>query len=203
MHRTTVAVLMAGLTLAACNQATEQRAANAANSVGAAADAMGNRIENVTENAVAEMTPTPTPQDFVNMAGKSDAFEIAAARLAATNAQSAEVKAFAQKMIEAHTASTAKIKAAAGKAQPTVKPDPSLTADQKEDLADLKKLTGAKFDAEYVEGQVEAHEDALKLMRSFAKDGADGSLKAVAGDIAPVVEGHLKMARDLHDRTDE
>lgn len=197
----TVLLLAGCASLAACNNA-EQRAENAAASVGATADAAGDRIENAADNGMAALTPTPTPQEFVNRAAKSDAFEIAAARLAAKSAQSSEVKAFAEKMITAHTESTAKVKAAAAKASPAITPDPTLTADQQEDLAVLGKLTGAKFDEEYMDGQVDAHEDALALMRVFADGGADAGLKAAAVEIAPVVEGHLTMARELDEKTD-
>jgi putative membrane protein len=199
----TIAALLAGsASLAACNNA-EQRTENAAASAAATADATGDRIENAVDNSMAALTPTPTPQDFVNRAARSDAFELSAARLAAKNAQSVEVKAFAEQMIKAHTESTAKIKAAAGKASPAITPDPALTAEQNEDLAELGKLTGAKFDEEYMDGQVDAHEDALALMRAFAGDGADAGLKAAASEIALVVESHLRMARDLEKKTEQ
>lgn len=202
MSRITFTILVTGLTLAACNEASERRAENAAGSAAATAEATGDRIENAADNALSAIMPTPSAQDFVNKAAKSDAFEIEGAKLAAAQAQSPEVKAFAAQMIKAHTDSSAKVKAAAGKAKPAIKPDARLTRDQQEDLAELKKLTGAKFDDEYVDGQVDAHEDALALMRSYASGGNDPALKATAGEIAPVVEGHLKMARDLEAKTD-
>lgn len=197
-----VAILLASTSLAACNN-TEQRAENAAAAVESAADATGNRLENAADATMAAVTPTPTTADFVNTAAKSDAFEIAAAKLAAKNAASPEVKAFATGMITAHTASTAQIKAAAVKASPAVTPNAALTAAQNEDLADLGKLTGAKFDEEYIEGQVDAHEDALRLMKAYAGDGADAGLKAAAAQIAPAVEGHLGKARALKDKIDK
>lgn len=188
--------------LAACNNA-EQRSENFAASVEASADAAGDSIENSADNAMAALTPTPNPQDFVNRAAKSDAFELATARLATKNAASPEVKSFAEQMIKAHTDSTAKIKAAAAKANPAITPDATLTADQDEDLAELGRLNGAQFDEEYIDGQVDAHEEALALMRAFATDGADAGLKATAGDIAPVIENHLGMARALETKTDK
>lgn len=204
MSRTTslTAILLAAGSLAACNNA-EQRADNAAAAVEAAADATGNRIENAADATMAAVTPTPATADFVNTAAKSDAFEIAAAKLAAKNAVSPEVKAFAAEMITAHTAPTAKIKAAAGTASPAIMPDATLTADQNEDLAELGKLNGAKFEEEYIDGQVDAHEDALRLMRAYGADGADTGLRAVAAEIAPTVDGHLNKARGLKAKFDK
>ena len=100
-------------------------------------------------------------------------------------------------MVAAHTESTAKIKAAAKAASPAITPDATLTKDQAEDLAELKTLKGAAFDKEYIDGQVDAHEDALDLMRKYAADGNVVSLKQAAGEIAPVVEKHLSSARAL------
>ena len=64
-------------------------------------------------------------------------------------------------------------------------------------MAELKTLKGAAFDKEYIDGQVDAHEDALDLMRKYAADGNVVSLKQAAGEIAPVVEKHLSSARAL------
>ncbi|MBY8825018.1 DUF4142 domain-containing protein [Sphingomonas colocasiae] len=197
-----MATLLAGTVLAACGDAGERRAENAADALENKVEAYEDRIENAADNAAIAVIPTPAPQDFVNRAARGDAFEIAAARLAAKNAASAEVKAFAQAMIKAHTESTAKLKAAAAKASPAIVADATLSRDQNEDLAELGRKTGAAFDEDYMDGQVDAHEDALKLMRNFAADGADAGLKTAAGEIAPVVEGHLKMARDLEAKVD-
>ncbi|BAK65718.1 hypothetical protein SLG_10430 [Sphingobium sp. SYK-6] len=178
------------LAVAACNSNVEQ---DVEGTVDRAENAATNTIDNVTQS----LTPTPSGQEFANTAARSDAFEIAAAKLAATNAQSAEVKEFAQKMIEAHTQSTARIKEAAGASQPQITPDATLSRDQQEDLNELKALKGAKFDEEYIDGQVDAHEDALALMRKYATDGTVTPLKAAAGELAPVIEQHLAHARRL------
>jgi len=191
--------------LAACSQKTQDNTANtvsdigsdvsntAGNAIDAAGDATGNAL-NAAGNA---LNPAPTGQEFADKAAKSDAFEIAAAKLAKTNAGSSGVKAFAATMIEAHTGSTAKIKAAAAKATPAIKPDPTLTSDQQSKLDDLGKLKGADFDKAYIDGQVSAHEDALSLMKGYADNGDTPSLKTAAGEIAPVVQKHLDMAKGL------
>ena len=100
-------------------------------------------------------------------------------------------------MVAAHSDSTAKIKAAAKTASPAITPNATLTKDQSEDLAELKALKGTEFDKEYIDGQVDAHEDALELMRKYAADGTIASLKQAAGEIAPVVEKHLSSAKAL------
>ncbi|MBT2245984.1 DUF4142 domain-containing protein [Sphingobium sp. BHU LFT2] len=193
MSVATIAVLALG----ACSPKAEQKADNALNDTGAAVSGVLNSTDNVIDNAQQALTTTPTGQEFADAAAKSDAFEIEAAKLAATNAQSPAVKEFAKMMVAAHTESTAKIKAAAKAASPAIAPNATLTEDQADDLAELKALKGAEFDKEYMDGQADAHEDALELMRKYAADGTVASLKQAAGEIAPIVEKHLSKARAL------
>lgn len=185
------------LALAACGPKTENAVDSAANSAGNALSDAGNATSNAIGQAGKAITPTPTGQEFADAAAKSDAFEIAAAKLAASNASSPAVKGFAKMMISAHTESTAKIKKAATAANPAITPAATLTKDQTEDLAELKALTGAKFDEEYIDGQVDAHEDVLALMQKYAADGTVPSLKTAASEIAPNVQRHLDSARAL------
>jgi putative membrane protein len=143
------------------------------------------------------MAATPSAQQFADLAAKSDAFEIAAAKLAQANGASAAVKAFAAKMIAAHTDSTAKIKKAAAAATPAITPNPSLTSDYDTRLADLGKLKGADFDKAYVAGQIDAHNQALSLLQLYGDKGDSPPLKAAANEIIPVVKDHLVMVRGL------
>jgi len=191
--------------LGACSQKSQDTTTNAVTDIGSdisnttsnAVDTATSATGNALDAAGNALNPTPTGQEFADKAAKSDAFEIAAAKLAKTNAESADVKKFAAMMIEAHTGSTAKIKAAAAKATPAIKPDPTLTSDLQSKLDDLGKLKGADFDKAYIDGQVSAHEDALSLMKSYADKGDTPSLKTAAGEIAPKVQEHLDMAKKL------
>ena len=185
------------LSLAGCGKKAEQTADSVANGAAETADTAGAMASNAMVDVQQAMTPTPTGQDFVDKAAKSDAFEIAAAKIAQTNASSQAVKDFAAEMIKAHTESTAKIKAAAATATPAITPNATLTKDQDEDLTELRALKGAAFDEAYIDDQVDAHQDALVLMRDYAEHGDTASLKAAAGEIAPVVQKHLDHAKSL------
>jgi putative membrane protein len=100
-------------------------------------------------------------------------------------------------MIKAHTDSTAKMKAAAATANPALTPNAEMTADQQEDLAELGKMKGVEFDKEYIDDQVNAHEDAVVLLRDYSAKGDTPALRTVAGELLPVVQGHLDHARRL------
>jgi len=184
------------LSLAACNKA-EHSASTAANSASEAANDAGAAASNAMVDVKQALSPTPSAQDFVNSAAKSDAYEVAAAKLALTNGSSQAVKDFASQMIKDHTDSTAKIKAAAAKASPAITPDAKMTDDQSDDLADLGKKKGADFDEAYVDDQVSAHQTTLAMMRDYAEHGDAAPLKAVAAQIAPVVQKHLDHIKSM------
>ncbi|HEX4695701.1 DUF4142 domain-containing protein [Sphingomonas sp.] len=186
------------LSLAACGSRTDNMTStDTSNTMTTTADDNMTSAGGDTNAMDAAVNPAMTAQQFVDTAAKSDAFEIATAKLAESNAASADVKAFARKMITDHTNSTAKIKAAAAKSTPPVTPDPTMTDAQKSMLADLGKLKGADFDKQYVSGQIDAHEQALTLMKNYADAGDSAPLKAAAGEIAPVVQGHLDMVKGM------
>jgi putative membrane protein len=193
MRHGTIALLSAAaLAVAACGQKSGDTASNGAaggeaSNMGAGDDAMLNGTAPAASGA----------QAFANTAASSDAFEIATSQLAQGSAKSAAVKAFARKMIEGHTASTAKLKTAAAAATPAVTPDPALTADQQQRLDALRGKTGADFDTAYAAEQVAAHEMTLSALKAYAANGEAASLKTFASGMVPTVAAHLNMAKGL------
>jgi len=151
-------------------------------------------VDTSVTNEVAVALPS-ADQVFANTAASSDAFEIAAAKLALTNAGSPGIKKFAQMMIDAHTESTAKLKTAAGAT--SVTPDPTLTQDQQQKLEALQALKGADFDRAYAAGQVGAHESTLAALKDYSANGAVPQFKAFATQLVPIVTAHLNMAKAL------
>lgn len=178
------------------NEAAYGNDAMAANEAGtsdqlnnaAAATAMGNNM--AAPGAV-------TAQQFVDTASATDAYEIAAAKLAESKSSSKPVKDFAAQMIKDHTKSTADLKTAAAKAdgKPTVKGE--MTAEQQANLTALQGKTGADFDSAYISQQVDAHQKALAALQSYAQTGDSPPLKDFASNTAKVVEHHLDMAQKL------
>jgi putative membrane protein len=180
-------IMLSGmLVLAACGQKSE----TANNDMNVATD------NGVALNGAAEAAPL-TSQGFSNAAAASDRFEIESSKLAASSAQSAAVKSFAAKMITAHTASTAKLKAAAASLSPAVTPDDTLSSDQQQKLDNLKGLHGAAFDSAYASAQVDAHQTALGALNGYAASGDNATLKDLAKGMVPTVTAHLNMAKSL------
>lgn len=137
-----------------------------------------------------------TAKQYVAMAAASDMFEIQSSKLALERGRSAEVKSYAQHMISDHSTTTSDLKAAAQ--QENISVPKAMMAKQKRMLAKLKATSGTRFDAAYVEMQRMSHKDALALHSSYAKNGDDAALQAVAKKAVPIVEEHYQTVRGLH-----
>ena len=138
-----------------------------------------------------------TAQAFADAASASDAYEIAASKLAETKSSNAEVKSFAADMVKDHTKSTADLKAAAAKAEGNPKPSGTMTAEQQANMTKLQGLSGTDFDKEYASQQVDAHQKALDALQGYAAGGDSAPLKEFASKTATVVQHHLDMAKKL------
>jgi putative membrane protein len=139
----------------------------------------------------------PSAQDFANKVAASDQFEIGTSKLALTNSQSPAVKDFAQKMIDAHSQSTAKLKKAAGSVAPAITPDATLAPDQQQSLDQLRTKKEADFDQQYVIVQRDAHQRTLAVLKDYSVKGDQPPLNSFAHEAIPIVSGHLAMARNL------
>jgi len=170
--------------------------------------ACGKPAENTDAAAVPDANPTatvPTPADesaapdFVAKAAASDMFEIESSKVALERARSAEVKAFAQMMIDMHTQTTADLKAAIADSGLALTPPAMLPEDKAAVLTDLKGAEAADFDKKYMDEQIDGHQAALDLMTRYAQDGDNAVLKAAAAKTAPIVQDHLTKAKTLRD----
>lgn len=138
----------------------------------------------------------PAPKDFVTAASQSDQYEMQAARVAIAQSRNPRVVSFAQMMIRDHTRLTQDLRAAA-QASHLPPPDPGMSSDQASMLSALQSLRGADFDKAYAKQQTLAHTQALAVETSFASAGSDANLKKAARSALPVIQEHLKMARQL------
>ena len=187
-------LLSSMLAVAACGQKSETTANVDMNATDTTMTNMD--TGNMAANDTAAVSPT-SAQGFVNAAAASDKFEIETSKLASAAGASAATKAFATKMIDAHTASTAKLKSTLSGMNPPVTPDDALTAEQQSTLDNLKTLKGADFDAAYKTAQVDAHTKTLDALKNYSASGDTPALKTFADGLIPTVTAHLNMARGL------
>ena len=203
-------VATAGLMLlAACNQETASNSVPAANTPPAQTaqnePAPGTRNETVSaaKDAVAGAVGTVSAElttstkGFVDAAAVSDMYEVQAGQLATMRAHAADVKNFGQKMVEEHTKSSSELKSILAKSAPSFMPPMQLDARREGMLNDLKGAKDEDFEGRYIAQQTNAHDEALILMRGYAKDGDNPDIKDFAAKVQPVVQMHRDMITDI------
>jgi putative membrane protein len=150
--------------------------------------------------ALAADVPPPT-KTFIDKVAVSNKFEIDTSELALKYGKSADVKTFAQQMIDDHKKAGADFKA--GLARANIEPPAdSLDVSHTAKYAKLRVFTTEKgFDSAYVDAQMQAHEDAVTTFRDYAANGPTPAVKAFAEKTLPTLEHHLEMAKALRSKT--
>jgi predicted outer membrane protein len=149
----------------------------------AGATASGGALSSADKKAIMDM-------------GMSNMAEVETGKIAVAKAQSPEVKAFAQQMIDDHTKAQTEVQTLAqakGVTLPT-----ELDAKHKAMGAKLNKLSGEQFDKEYMKNAgVADHKTVHAKLVKDGKGAKDPEVKALAEKMRPVVEQHLKSAQAL------
>ena len=135
------------------------------------------------------------PQEFTTKAAGAGDFEIQSSQLALSKSQNADIKTFAQMMIDDHTKAAEALKTAAA-AQGTSMPT-AQDADSAGKLQQLQGASGADFDKLYVQMQTDAHIAAVGLYAGYAQNGQAGAIKDHATKTLPTLKMHYDMVLKL------
>jgi putative membrane protein len=129
-----------------------------------------------------------TARYFIIQASIGNLQEIAIGRLAAEQATSPDVKAFANKMVADHSKAEAQLMQlikARGFQIPRDATDPPV-----EDLM-LRNAPAKDFDRMYVHMMVPDHRQTVQLFEKYALTGKDPDVNAFAQQTLPVLKEHL------------
>lgn len=142
--------------------------------------------------------PVPPPlasvdQTFVNAAAGIDASEIQMAQMAESKARSSRIKAFAEKMVTDHNATTQQLTSIVQGKGATITPVPP----DQELGAKLAADKPRAFDRDYVNAQIAGHKAAIKVFQDEIDNGQDADLKKYAQATLPTLQQHLKLAERL------
>ena len=122
--------------------------------------------------------------------------EIETGKLALSKSQSAEVKTFAQQMIDDHGKAQAEVQALAQSKGVTLPTE--LDAKHKAMSAKLEKLSGDAFDKAYMkQAGLADHKATHAKLKSITRNAKDPDVKATAEKTMPTVEQHLKAAQQM------
>jgi putative membrane protein len=138
-----------------------------------------------------------TLKGFVMTAADSDMYEVTAGQIARERSQNSQVKDFAAKMVSAHTQTTAKLKSLIA-SNPDVTPPDSMNNQHQMMVDELRGAKDADFDKRYMSQQVDAHKEALTLMKNYATKGDNPAVTNFAAETAPAVQHHLDMAQQIY-----
>ncbi|SHL03333.1 DUF4142 domain-containing protein [Phytopseudomonas punonensis] len=136
--------------------------------------------------------------DFAEEASAKGIAEIETSKLALEKGSHAEVKKFAQTMIDDHTRANDELKALAKKNNLELSDGADLMNKAKAMI--LQVRDGENFDKAYANNQVVAHEQAIELYQKAAASD-DAEVSAWAKKTLPKLEHHLEMAKELQNQT--
>jgi putative membrane protein len=136
---------------------------------------------------------------FVKEASEAGTAEVEFGKLAATKASTDSVKQFANQMVKDHTEANDKLKKLAE--AKGLQLNTELSDKHKKTLAKLEKLSGDKFDKEYMTAQREDHKKAVSLFKKQSEKGNDPDLKNFAATTLPTLENHKKEADNKPEKT--
>jgi putative membrane protein len=133
---------------------------------------------------------------FMKKVAENTKAELELAQLAEQKAGDPQVKEFAQKIVADHQKADEKLKALAQ--QENVDLPDRKPMDESTEKGRLNRLSGADFDRAYMKHMVAEHEQDINDFRKEATNSKDDNVRKFASENLPVLQAHLKMARDLN-----
>lgn len=138
------------------------------------------------------------PADFVKTAIRGNIAEVQMGELAEKKAENPRVQELGKTLVSDHE----KAKAQSVELAKEMKIDPPTkpTEDAKETHDRLAKLSGKKFDEEFVEAAVKDHKKDIELYSEQVEDGKNKKVVEYARETLPVLEKHLELAQKLEEK---
>jgi len=155
-------------------------------------------------------TPTTTDAwtdaNVVDVLTVANQGEVDYSQLGVSKATDAGVKQFAQMMVKDHSAMLDAVKSLATRLNVTPATNDKandLKEENTKDINDLNgKTAGKDFDVEFMEEQVDMHQETLDLLNDLDSRTTNADLKAAIAEAKPKVQAHLDQAKTLKDKVD-
>lgn len=175
-HRKLAAALALGLLAAGCQQVTTA-------------------MDKTIGAGASTSSLSPADAEFALRTAYNGNAEVALGELAQTNAASAQVKAFAQKMIQDHTRLNQDLGMIVR--QRGLTPPTGTTAPDQAVAAALGTRTGPAFDQAYIAQQIGAHQMTLALFEHAGQHADDPAVRSFARRESDTIREHLREAQSL------
>lgn len=156
--------------------------------------------------SIADARPTHVSEGIYSSISKADRklyirlaeanlAEIDAAKLALKKSEDAQIKDFAQRMIQDHSEALGQVSDLARNKQIELPPVPNKK--HRKAAERMQALAPIEFNAQYAKTAVEDHREVLDLLDKIIAKADDSDLKALAQTLKPKIQEHLKMAMAL------
>ena len=147
-------------------------------------------------NTPAASSLNKADQKIVMDMARANMAEVEAGKMAVSKSQNAEVKAYAQRMIDDHSKALNDVTTLAQ--TKGVKLPTEVDAKQKAMAAKLGKMDGEAFDREYMkQAGVADHTRVHAMLKKNSTRAKDPDVKALAAKMMPTVEEHLTTAKGM------
>ena len=140
-------------------------------------------------------TLSASDQKFMKQAAQGGAAEVELGQLAQQKAESPDVKAFGQRMVNDHTKANDQLKQVASEKGVTLPSQPD--AKDNAEKARLEKMSGAQFDKAYMNYMVADHKKDVADFQKEASHANDPDVKNFAQTTLPTLQSHLQQAESI------
>jgi putative membrane protein len=145
--------------------------------------------------STAATTLSDDDKEFATKAAQGNMSEVSLGSMAAQKGTSPDVKTFGNRMVNDHGKALDELKQLAQNKGMTLPTD--VSAEQKATADKLSKYSGKQYDKAYADTMADDHEKDAKEFEKASKDAKDPDLKAWAAKVLPVIQDHLKMAKEM------
>ncbi|MER5421859.1 DUF4142 domain-containing protein [Streptosporangium roseum] len=147
-----------------------------------------------TAGAVAAQ-PDLNEQDkkFLVQLHRVDLTEIQAGNLAQQRSTDRSISDLGKMLVDDHTKLDESVRQVAQKAEVPLPDNPN--ANQRDELAELSRLTGQVFDNVWLAAMISGHRQTLERLDQELSGGSSPEVKQLAEDARPVVREHLNLLR--------
>ena len=152
----------------------------------------------------ATFAQAPSDPQIAHIVVTANQIDIDAGKLAKSKSKNKEVQAFADRMVTDHTSvnkqagDLAKRLGVKPEDNPTSK---SLKQGAKENMDNLKKVSGSAFDKAYIDHEVAYHQAVLDAIdKTLIPSAQNAELKGLIVKVRPAIQAHLDHAKTIQDK---
>jgi len=146
-----------------------------------------------------------TDANVVDVLTVANQGEVDYSQIGVDKATNPAVKQYAQQMVKDHGAMVDAVKGLATRLNVTPASNDKagdLKEENTKDINDLNGKTGKDFDKEFMDEQVDMHQETLDLLSDLDGRTTNADLKAAIAEAKPKVQAHLDQAKALKDKLD-